>query len=123
MAYGKILVTLDGSKLAEQALHHVQQIATPSTRLHVLSVISEDFVMDTGLSLAHAMSADFSLSSRELPTVQDLIDPQALQTRVAYLLHASNWLKDKGYAVTVEARPGRAIDEIVRVAADGFDLI
>jgi nucleotide-binding universal stress UspA family protein len=123
MVYRKILATLDGSKLAEQALRHIEQIAAPGTQVRVLSVISEDFVIDTGLSLAHAMNADYSLSSHTLPTIQDVIDPKALQTRVAYLLQASDWLKEKGFVVTVEARPGRAIDEIVKVASEGFDLI
>src|SRR5690242_11410714 len=123
MSYQKILVTLDGSELAEQALRHIEQIATPGTAVHVLSVITEDFVIDASLSLAHAMTVDYSLSSHNVPTIQDVVDPKTLQTRVAYLLQASEWLKDRGFTVTVEARPGRAIDEIVRVADDGFDLI
>jgi len=123
MAYGKILVTLDGSKLAELALHHAEQVAQPETHIHVLSVVSEDYVMETGLGLAHAMNADFALSNQQLPSTQDVVDPRALQKRVEYLRQASDWLKDKGFTVTVEARPGKPIDEIVKVAAEGFDLI
>ena len=123
MVYAKILVTLDGSKLAELALHHAEQIAQPETHIHVLSVVSEDYVIETGISLAHGMNADFSLSSQQLPSPQDVIDPKTLQKRVEYLRQASDWLKDKGFVVTVEARPGKPIDEIVKVAADSFDLI
>ena len=123
MVYEKILVTLDGSKLAELALQHAEQVAQPETHIHVLSVVTEDYMIESGLGLAQAMNADFALSSQQLPSTQDVLDPRALRERVEYLRQATDWLKDKGFNVTVEARTGKPIDEIVKVAAESFDLI
>src|SRR5579859_7179753 len=123
MTYQKILIPLDGSELAELALHQVEQIAPSGTHVHVLSIMTEDYMLETGINLAYVMNTGYSFSNEVPPGLQAKEASKVRRQRTEYLHKAADWLLEKGYVVTVEARPGNAIDEIVQTGASGFDLI
>jgi len=50
MAYKRILIPLDGSKLSEQALGQLSQIAAPGASIQLLSVKAEDAAEVNALS-------------------------------------------------------------------------
>jgi nucleotide-binding universal stress UspA family protein len=122
MGYQRILVTLDGSKLAEMALEHAVQVAAPGAQIHILSVMAEDRVSEIA-SLASAISQSVSLSNEQWPPIRPANDPRALHAREDYLRQVSEWLEAIGMDVTIEVRPGNIVDTIVSVARDGFDIV
>jgi nucleotide-binding universal stress UspA family protein len=122
MGYKKILVTLDGSKLAELALQHTIEVAAPGAQIHILSVMAEDRVSEIA-ALASAMGQSVALSSEQWPPLRTASDPRLVHAREDYLLQVSEWLEQVGMEVTVEVRPGNIVDTIVSVARDGFDVV
>ncbi len=122
MGYRRILVTLDGSKLAEKALQHVLQVAAPGAQIHIVSVMAEDRVSEIA-ALASAMGQTVALSNEQWPSINSTADPRAVHAREDYLRQVSEWLDQVGMEVTVEVRPGNVVDTIVSIARDGFDVI
>ncbi len=122
MGYKKILVTLDGSKLAELALQHTLEVAAPGAQIHILSVMAEDRVSEIA-ALASAMGQSVTLTNEQWPPLRPASDPRLIHAREDYLLQVSEWLEQVGMEVTVEVRPGNIVDTIVCVARDGFDVI
>ena len=122
MGYKKILITLDGSKLAELALQHTLEVAAPGAQIHLLSVMAENRVSEIA-ALASAMGQSAALTSEQWPPLNPPADPRLVHAREDYLLKASEWLEQIGMEVTVEVRPGNIVDTIVCVARDGFDVI
>jgi len=122
MGYKNILVTLDGSKLAELALQHTLEVAAPGAQIHILSVMAEDRVGEIA-ALASAMGTSIALTSEQWPSLRPSADPKLLHAREDYLRQVSEWLEQVGMEVTIEVRPGNVIDTIVSVARDGFDVI
>ncbi len=122
MGYKRILVTLDGSKLAELALEHVIEIARPKAQIHILSVMGEDRVSEIS-ALASAIAQPVNLNNEQWPPLQGASDPRAIHAREDYLRQVADWLEQMDYEVTIEARPGVVVDTIVSVARDGFDIV
>jgi nucleotide-binding universal stress UspA family protein len=121
MPYRKILVPLDGSKLAELALQHVVEVAEPGANIHVLSVMAPNPV-DEISSLASAKGEAAPLTGEQWPPIRPA-DPQAAHAREDYLRRVSEWLELMDFDVTREVRTGNVIDTILDVARDGFNVI
>jgi nucleotide-binding universal stress UspA family protein len=122
MGYKKILVTLDGSKLAELALQHTLEVAAPGAQIHILSVMAEDRVSEIA-ALASAMGQSVTITSEQWPPLRPTTDPRLVHAREDYLRQVGEWLEQVGMEVTVEVRPGNVVDTIVSVARDDFDVI
>ncbi len=122
MGYKKILVTLDGSKLAELALSHVIEVAASGAQVHLLSVMAEDRVSEIA-ALASAMSQPVTVTKEQWPPLHTSSDPRAIYAREDYLRQVSEWLEQVGLRVSVEVRPGNIVDTIVSVARDGFEVV
>ena len=123
MGYKKILVTLDGSKLSEQALRHVVTIADPNAYIHVLSVMAEDRVSEIASLVGTTANISVSSPEEQWPRITPIPDPRAIHAREDYLNEVTEWLEPIGFNVTVDARPGEIIQTIVETARDGFDVI
>ena len=122
MGYRKILVPLDGSKLAESVLHQVEKIAEPKAHIHLLSVIGHDRGEIVSASLTTAGQAFAPVSD---PWMQESFDgPDASMVRQRYLETAGEPLTLMGYWVTEAVVSGNVVDDIVNEARDGgFDVI
>lgn len=120
MGYSRILVTLDGSKLAEAALQHVREIAKPHAQIHLLSVLADDRITEIA-SLASAIAQPLNLE--QVPGVQSGRDPKAVHARQDYLRQLADGLAKADFEVTTEVRPGNVVDMIVSVARDGFEIV
>src|SRR5579859_7527002 len=112
MAYQKILVPLDGSELAAQALQHAQQIAKPQTKLYLLSIIEEDQAAElaqTSLLLSNAVGALSDLSAYS----ENFYDPNEIKNREAYLGALAEKLQESGYQAIPVVRCGDAANTIL----------
>lgn len=118
--YRKILVPLDGSAFAEQALCHAQQVALPgATEIHLLSVAP--------------LLEDQSLAAVDLYPIyvyrDYLVDHNVEMERITtelkgYLDQVSRQMSAAGYQVAPAIRFGQPADEIIAYAAkNGCDLI
>jgi nucleotide-binding universal stress UspA family protein len=122
MGYGKVLVPLDGSPLAEMALQHVVNITEPGGQVHLLSIMAEDRMSEITL-LASTIAQPVSFSEAALPYFQSMSDPRTIQARREYLQRVGDVLEGNGFVVTVQVCPGHVIETIVSVARDDFDVI
>lgn len=122
MGYGKVLLTLDGSTLAELALKHVSQVASAGAYIHLLSVTADDRVTEIA-ALASAIAQPVVLSDEQWPPAASSADPQVIHNRQDYLNRIASWLGDHGFHVSVDVRPGAVVETIVEVAREGYDLI
>ncbi|CAG0958117.1 MAG: universal stress protein [Anaerolinea sp.] len=122
MRYGKVLVTLDGSQFAEAALQHALRIAEAGARIHLLSVVTEDPVSEVA-ALASSLAQPLAMFEGKFTPAAQAAHREMVQAREKYLTQISEWLHDQGYAVSVEVRPGNAVDQIIEVAREGFEVI
>jgi nucleotide-binding universal stress UspA family protein len=125
MGYQKILVTLDGSGLAELALQAVPEVADFGAEVHILSVIDHPVTVEPVgefASLYTAMNAAVMIPGPQYPTYRSVSIPQTVSIRTEYLEEVGSWLKERGYQVTFDARPGEVVDTIVDTARD-YDLL
>src|SRR5262249_15420012 len=125
MKYRKILVTLDGSKLAEAALEHVIEIARPGAQIHFLSVMAEDRVSEIA-ALASAIAQPVTTMApptEQWPPIENTTDPRAINARRDYLKQARAWIAQAGVDVSTEVTPGNVVETILKIAKEGFDLI
>lgn len=121
MGYGKILVTLDGSPLAERALEQVLRIANPEAWVHILSIITEDpaiemaainaAVIQTGAFTESNWRSNYETSSQESAA------------RASYLQGIADRLVQSHMNVTCEVQHGKVVDRIAEVAKGGFDVV
>ena len=125
MGYKKILVTLDGSPLAEQALQQIPLLAAPQSLIHVLSVVTHEPI---GFMSAMVQEAYLSpvIDARMLDSLTD-VDPggnlHLVEKRRTYLEHATTKLVEAGYTVQLDVRTGDAANAIINTARDGFEVI
>lgn len=122
MGYGKVLLTLDGSTLAELALKHLAQVASPGAYIHLLSVTADDRVSEIA-ALASAIAQPVTLSDEPWPPTAGSANAQVLHDRQDYLNRIAGWLAERGFKVSVDVRPGAVVETIVEVARAGYDLI
>lgn len=122
MGYGKVLLTLDGSSLAELALKHVSRVADAGAHIHLLSITSDDRVTEIA-ALASAIAQPVTLSEEQWPPTVNGVDPQVMHQRHEYLNRVAASLGEHGFQVSVDVRPGTVVETIVEVAREGYDLI
>jgi nucleotide-binding universal stress UspA family protein len=111
--YQKVLVPLDGSKLAECVVEHVKSIATGC---QVPTVVLLQVVEPIGLRgyLPHGMAED---------TYRDAKETAEIQAK-NYLNEMAERLKAEGIAVETDVADGLPADEILSYAEEkGVDLI
>lgn len=118
--YQNILVPLDGSSFAEQALCHAQTMAVAGTsQLHLLSVapLLEDAALAVVDLYPVYVYRDYLIDQeQEMARVQKELN--------AYLQQAGQRLKDAGYAVEAIIRFGQPAEEILAYAQEAAcDLI
>lgn len=115
--YERILVPLDGSKVGEAALPHVEELVTkmlPETNVEVtlLQVVS---------SLSHYIVA--GEASAQVPYTEQEVD-QIKKRSADYLDQAGESLRTSGATVRVRVSVGRAAEEIIKTADEiKVDLI
>jgi nucleotide-binding universal stress UspA family protein len=126
LGYKNILVTLDGSLLAEQALRHVAVLAEPGAVIHVLSVVTNEPV---DVVTAIARSSAYLSPVMDPEVLADLTErdaqdkSQLLSNRKGYLEQITALLVESGYTVTLDVRFGDVLKTIVDTARDGYDVI
>jgi len=119
MGYQKILVTLDGSALAELALTQIPHLVTPETLIDVLSVVDMDETARM-LAMSEAMVASTALFPEQL-TPPDF--SREVIERKTYVSGVVARLEQAGYRVNWEVAEGSVVDTIINRAARGCDLI
>jgi len=109
--YERILVPLDGSKIGEAALPHVEELVSklsPEVKAEVilLQVVSPITPPSTG--------------GYAIPDVDRTKEEMELNKKKAtdYLNNAGEALRSRGVMVTAEVREGRAAEEIVKLAEE-----
>ena len=118
--YHRILVTLDGSLLAEQVLPHVKAVLEGLKDVHVyLLSVAQMVDYSAASAMAYPMSM---LPSR---TVDEDAERRRIETDLRdYLLGIEHQLAREGITVSSEVRFGRPAEEIISFANDlKVDLI
>ena len=115
--YKKILVPLDGSKLAECVLPHVESIGSGGGTESVTFVrVVEPFYM----AMAADPEAGYTLSVKDWQQME----AEAKEAAGAYLKRLTSTIKYKGVRIDSEVLEGKAADSIADYADKaGFDLI
>ncbi|GIK27141.1 MAG: universal stress protein [Chloroflexi bacterium] len=117
MAFKKILVTLDGSDIAETAVKYAQEIVAPGGQITLLSVLEEDWAA----SLVMA-----GMIGQPVPMASDpryASDPRALAAQREYLRGIQESFTRKDVTVQQEVVTGSVVESIIAVAEQGYDLI
>ncbi len=118
MAFKNILVTLDGSDLAETALKVALHAADVDARIHLLSVMEQDWAATLMVS---------SFMGEAIPLVADpryAYDPRAIQIQNEYLDRITTRFAMEGHKITSQVEPGAVVETIVNIARkQGSDLI
>jgi nucleotide-binding universal stress UspA family protein len=122
MGYKKILLTLDGSKMAELALQHIVKVVEVGAQIHLLSVMAEGRTSEVA-ALAGAIAEPLALPKAAWPPLSGAHDAQAVSAREIYLKQVADWVGQLGFEVTTEVRSGNVVETIVSVAREGFDVI
>src|SRR5579859_5662140 len=102
MGYRKILIPLDGSALAEQALKHLARVAEPGASIHLFSAVTLSAASEAAL-IASSAGQPFQPVATTWPLVPSMDDEEAMNTRKAYLKKIGEWLEQGGYRVTTQA--------------------
>jgi nucleotide-binding universal stress UspA family protein len=122
MGYTKVLITLDGSKLAELALQQLIKVAEPGAQIHLLSIMAESPTSEIA-TLATAIAQPVHPTNEAWPPLHGASNPRAIYARQDYLKGVGDWIEQLGFEVTTEVRPGSIVETIVSVARDGFEAI
>lgn len=126
MAYKKILLTLDGSLLAEQALQHVVMVAAPKAVIHVLSIVTHEpasLLTEVARSGAYATPIINSDLLDSLNRIDTEDNTHHVQDRQIYLEQITRKLVEVGYIVTLDVRTGEVANAIINTAHDGYEII
>jgi nucleotide-binding universal stress UspA family protein len=123
MSYQKILITLDGSKLAEQAVKQAIKIAAIGAEIHLLSVTAPDPTSEVA-DMVTAVGQPFKTGENQWPPLHQPANPRAVDARKRHLKEVADWLESAEYKVTYEARPAESVVKgILDVARRGFEVI
>jgi nucleotide-binding universal stress UspA family protein len=123
MTYQKILVTLDGSKLAEQAVKQAMKVAGIGAEIHLLSITAADPTSEV-VAMVNAAGQPFKTTGNQWPPLHQPTNPHAADARLRHLKEVADWLENAEYSVTFEARPAASVVEgILEVARRGFEVI
>jgi nucleotide-binding universal stress UspA family protein len=122
MGLRKILITLDGSDLAETALEYAIRVAEPGAHLHLLSVIVHDNT-ESFVSVANSVEIAFT-GAPAYPIATRPTESEEINHAKVYLGKIKARLEQRGYTVSLEAVPGEVVSTIVEEAArDHFEVI
>ena len=118
--YSRILVPLDGSKLAEKALPHAEGLArTSGATVHLISVFTR---YPAGSLLAGGLEGGSSTTST-LELARQLEETQISNAK-EYLVHVAAQLEHDGIQVEKEFHEGSPHDYIIDYSKQhGIDLI
>ncbi|HVO43633.1 MAG TPA: universal stress protein [Aggregatilineales bacterium] len=122
MAYKNILVTLDGSELAEHALAYIPDLAAPGANVCLFSVVNADLISEMA-KVGQVMGPTFTFVDSALREAPEENDQQEVAERHAYLRHVSAALKDRGLKVSTRVVVGSVVDLIVLEAERGYDVL
>ena len=118
--YSRILVPLDGSKLAERALPHAEGLAKASgATIHLINVLSR-------YTSASMLSGSFESGPGTVVGVDLARQLEEVQIRESkeYLRHTADQLEHDGIDVQIEFHEGSPHDYIIDYAKQhGIDLI
>lgn len=111
--YQHILVPLDGSELAEQAIPHARKLAQPPARLSLLRAMPQEYI--AAVEQAGRYASKFS-------TEETLAKAEAEER--AYLSRVAQELQQEGYQVSTQVTRRGAAEAILDYANHhGVDLI
>ncbi|MFP3976044.1 MAG: universal stress protein [Dehalococcoidia bacterium] len=99
----KILVPLDGSKLAEVSLPYVEELAK---------------VMGSEVTLIRVIEPIDSMARPFIGSMESDLKAEEEKRAVAYLKEKEKELRDKGVTVKAESLHGKAAEEVVKYADD-----
>lgn len=118
MGFKHILVTLDGSDLAETALKIAVETADPDAHIHLLSVMEEDWAAT--LAVAGVMGDPIPLASDP----RYAYNPRAINIQHEYLDRVAARIATPERIVTCQVEPGSVVETIINTARErGCDLI
>lgn len=113
VSYRRVVVPLDGSDLAEQALPHAEALALlTGAPLHLVRVIDP----------AHLGTPLGALLSSDALTLALILEDERIAARDS-LERIAQDLRDRGQVVTVEYQQGSAADELLAVTQPGDLLV
>ena len=118
--YSRILVPLDGSKLAEKALPHAQGLAkTSGATIHLINVFTKHpggIPLTGGLESGHSVAGTAELARQ--------LEESQISGMDEYLAHVATQLEHDGIHAEREIHEGPAHDHIIDYAKQhGIDLI
>jgi universal stress protein A len=122
MQIKKVLVTLDGSELAEAALKYAAAIAEPGARIHLLTVATE-YVSQSVLTPDGLIRTPSLMRDVNWPPLDGVVDTELVYAHERYMQRVSDWLTEAGFTVSSEVRFGPIVDTIVEVAEADFDAV
>src|SRR5262249_32152723 len=123
MSYQKILITLDGSKLAEQAVKQAIKVAAVGAEIHLLSITAPDPTSEV-TEMVNAAGQPLKSGDVQWPPLHQPSNPRAVDARRRHLKEVADWLESAEYKVTTEARAAESVVEgILDVARRGFEVI
>lgn len=112
MGFKQILVTLDGSELAEAALRYALQAADSGANIHLLSVMEEDWA--ASLAVAGVMGDPIPLTADP----RRAYDPRAIHVQHEYLKQVAARFDRPHLVFSQQVEPGAVIDIILNVARE-----
>ena len=118
MGYKNFLIPLDGSALAEQAIEYACDLANPDTKIHLVSVVTEDLpkgLAELGMLLGSTVVTNVQPSS-------DIV-AEAAEQRRQYLEGVAKRLREQEFQVEAQVLFGQAARTISASASEGIDLI
>jgi nucleotide-binding universal stress UspA family protein len=118
MPFRKILVTLDGSRMAEAALRFANKVAAHDAHITLLSITEEDWMPSMALAGVTGFVTPLSTA------VSSTQEPMAVMHTRHYLEQTALRIARDGLTVACDVRLGNVVDTIVETAKQGeFDLI
>lgn len=105
---GRILVPLDGSKLAEAVLPEVKELARGlHARIHLVRIVDVTVPAELRLYGTAAVGLEEEMEQRSAEVSKKAVD---------YLSEVARWLHAEGLSVSWETVEGRAAETIVELA-------
>jgi nucleotide-binding universal stress UspA family protein len=105
-----VLVPLDGSRLAEEALQYAMAIVDPNGLVTLVSAVEVETVPSYGPEL-------MPLVRTSVPDYQEAIDHMVPRAN-SYLRSVADSLRERGLRVDIEARLGEPASVIVEIARE-----
>lgn len=117
MPFNKVLVTLDGSPTAENALAQARLALRPGGHITLLAIAEDTWTPSLAFASASGIATPLPPMTGAEPLA--LLDGQLRH----YLEHIAEPFVHAGYEVTCDVRHGNVVDVIVEEAGHGYDLL